>query len=85
MVPLQVDGRSKLLGQNLLFWPCKLRLRLSVEASLRSSSLQCLDMPRTQLFANRLHRTMEPLLEAKALVVLPSMWIAQAASRLPHQ
>ena len=85
MVPLQVDGRSKLLGQNLLFWPCKLRLRLSVEASLRSSSLQCLDMPRTQLFANRLHRTMEPLLEAKALVVLPTMWIAQAASRLPHQ
>ena len=42
VIPLQVYGCSRVLGQNRLFRPCKLRLRLSVDASLLSSSFQCL-------------------------------------------
>ncbi len=39
--PLHMDRRSA-CGQNLLFCPCRLRRRLSVDANLLSSSLQCL-------------------------------------------
>lgn len=42
--PLHMDGRSA-CGQNLLFCPCRLRRRLSVDANLLSSSLQCLLVP----------------------------------------